>query len=206
MKPLLLGALSASLALAGCATLSKDECLTVNWFEIGQSDGASGRDLSYLSNHREACASHGVAVNPDLYSAGRNQGLLQYCRPSVGYNRGENGSQYNGVCPEHLESGFLRGYQEGREVYLVQQQINQLRSQQDYQQRQQRELADKLEKKEQQLLSDGISSKKRRKLYDEISRLKDDLWQVKQPDYRLQSELKQLQLQKKGLLDQRTVF
>ena len=35
--------------LTSCATLSKNECLEANWFEIGRRDGVTGKPLKYAS-------------------------------------------------------------------------------------------------------------------------------------------------------------
>ena len=42
--------------LFSCATMNQSECVNENWKIVGMEDGAKGRALSYLSNHRKACA------------------------------------------------------------------------------------------------------------------------------------------------------
>ena len=53
----------------------------------------------------------------DAYQAGREQGVRQFCRPDKGYALGRRGGAYTGVCPEDLESAFLAGYDDGREIH-----------------------------------------------------------------------------------------
>ena len=51
------GILSAVfLLLEGCATLSKNECLQAQWYDIGFTDGAGGHTLTRIGKPRKACA------------------------------------------------------------------------------------------------------------------------------------------------------
>lgn len=43
-----------------CATLKKEECLTVNWYNIGYEDGTKGYKTSRIKKHRESCSKYGV--------------------------------------------------------------------------------------------------------------------------------------------------
>ena len=57
------------LLVAGCATLDKDECRSADWYAIGLEDGARGRAIERLGDHRRACAKHNVAPNAERYVA-----------------------------------------------------------------------------------------------------------------------------------------
>lgn len=103
--------------LSACASMSEQECLTANWFDRGYRDGLNGEPLSRLADHYEACAKVGVSPNQTLYQTGRNQGIINYCTPSNGLDRGRQGQGYQNVCPAHLERQFLRSYYEGKRVY-----------------------------------------------------------------------------------------
>ena len=50
-----------ALALPGCATMDKSECLTVDWRTIGYEDGVAGHSGDCIAQHRKACAKYGVA-------------------------------------------------------------------------------------------------------------------------------------------------
>ncbi|MBF0188970.1 MAG: DUF2799 domain-containing protein [Magnetococcales bacterium] len=103
--------------LSGCASLSKEECLAADWRTIGFGDGAAGKRASRLDDHREACADYSVKPNLTAYLAGRDAGLLTYCRPGKGYSEGSNGRSYEGVCPAELEGPFLSAYRSGKIVH-----------------------------------------------------------------------------------------
>ena len=103
--------------LAGCATLDRDECRTANWYAIGLEDGAKGRALDRLGEHRRACAEYGVTLDPDRYVAGRNEGLKTFCTFEQGYSQGRAGNGYSGACPAETAKVFLAGHQRGRELY-----------------------------------------------------------------------------------------
>ena len=88
------------LALFGCASMNKAECLVSDWQMIGYEDGARGYGSQHLARHRKACAKHGVAPDLAAYQQGRSEGL---CR-SIGVNRPRalhsesNGAAYAGVA------------------------------------------------------------------------------------------------------------
>jgi Protein of unknown function (DUF2799) len=116
------------LLLAGCATLDKDECRTADWYAIGLEDGARGRAIERLGDHRRACAQHNVAPSAERYIAGRNEGLKSFCTPERGYSEGRAGHAYAAGCPEPLAGSFLGAYQRGRELHDLNRQLSTLES------------------------------------------------------------------------------
>ena len=114
----------ALLGLSGCATMSADECAISDWHTIGFEDGAKGYTADRVSNHRKACAKHGVAPDFESYQAGRSEGLRQYCQPSRGFNVGASGSRYNGVCPGDMEPDFVDAYNSGHKLYNFRASVN----------------------------------------------------------------------------------
>lgn len=121
--------ITTSLLVSACATLNKSECKNADWQIIGLEDGSSGRLLSYIKNHRKACAEYGVTPNLNRYQDGHAEGLTQFCTAEVGFIQGKNGRHYNGVCPVELRGNFLYGYERGHELYSLQKEINQNNSQ-----------------------------------------------------------------------------
>ena len=112
-------AVFATALLSGCASLSESECLQANWYAIGMEDGANGRSLSSLGNHRRACADAGVSPDVDEYTAGRSEGLTQYCTAANGLYSGKRGITYRGVCPSEYELEFLNAYRVGKHIHTV---------------------------------------------------------------------------------------
>ncbi len=113
--------------LAGCASLDKDECRTADWYAIGLEDGARGRALDRLGEHRRACAEHGVTPQAERYLAGRNEGLKSFCTYERGYSQGRAGQADSGACPKQLAGGFLAGYQRGRELHELNRRLEEMR-------------------------------------------------------------------------------
>jgi Protein of unknown function (DUF2799) len=107
------------LALPGCATMNKSECLNVDWRTIGYEDGVAGRSGDRIAQHRKACAKHGVVPNLDAYQSGREQGLREYCQPDNGYQLGSSGATYVASCPADLKQGFESAYHSGFELYTL---------------------------------------------------------------------------------------
>jgi len=119
----------AFLGLSGCASMSADECAMSDWHTIGFEDGAMGYTADRVSNHRKACAKHGVAPDFEAYQAGRSEGLRQYCQPSRGFNVGANGSRYNGVCPGDMEPDFVDAFNSGHKLYNLRASVHSANSQ-----------------------------------------------------------------------------
>ena len=109
---------SLLLALAaGCASLDQDECVSADWYAIGLEDGARGRAVERLGDHRRACAKYNVTPNTERYIAGRNEGLKTFCTYERGYSEGRAGNGYAAACPLPAAQNFLAGYNRGRELH-----------------------------------------------------------------------------------------
>jgi hypothetical protein len=111
-------------AMAGCSTMSKNECLTVDWRTVGYEDGVAGYPGDRIAQHRKACAKYGVSTDLTLYQAGRELGLREYCQPANGYRIGERGGSYGGICPADLEPGFISSFEAGHQLYTLQARVS----------------------------------------------------------------------------------
>ena len=114
----------AIITLSGCASMSSEECANSDWRAVGYEDGSRGYTSDNFGNRRKACAKHGVTADFQAYQDGRDQGLVEFCQPNRGFNVGESGSRYAGICPAHLEDGFQDGYQVGRQLYGLRANVN----------------------------------------------------------------------------------
>jgi hypothetical protein len=121
--------LLAALLQSGCASLSKAECRTADWYDIGIRDGASGRHEEHIIEHAAACERVGVAPDRERWLAGREQGLARYCTASSGYRVGLNGGSYNDVCFANGEFEFRRGFELGGRIHGLEQRIDDLERQ-----------------------------------------------------------------------------
>jgi hypothetical protein len=121
-------AIALCLLLGGCASLDKAECLNADWYAIGLEDGARGRALERLGEHRRACAGHGVAPNSERYLAGRAEGLKSFCTFQRGHSNGRAGQAFADVCPAELAGAFTAGYRQGRELYELNRQLSSVQS------------------------------------------------------------------------------
>lgn len=108
--------LSACL-LGGCAKMNKKECQLADWQLLGIKDGSDGEPMTVFAERSEACASYGTVVNRTAYMQGRETGLKSYCKPYKGYEVGEKGARYHGVCTGKQESAFLAAYNKGYRRY-----------------------------------------------------------------------------------------
>lgn len=120
--------LLGSSLLSSCATMSKDECMHADWYIKGLDDASQGYALSRIAEHSKACARAKVTPVIKDYEDGHKKGARLYCVPEKGYSVGRDGSSYNGICPQDLESNFLRAYRDGQELYSIQRKTNNLTS------------------------------------------------------------------------------
>lgn len=171
----LVGLLLVALFINGCATLGKDECLTANWETIGYEDGTRGMEASRIGKHRSACAKHGIAPDLELYTQGRESGLEEYCKSSVGYNVGVRGGRYLNVCPDYSEKDFLAGYRFGQDIYKAKSQLRSLRNTLKSKQTTLGEIIQEIELKEEELIQEGVSRSRRAILLDELKALSADI-------------------------------
>ena len=118
------GILAGLWALAGCSSMSENECLATDWRTVGYEDGVSGYSGDRVGQYRKACTKHGVSPDLNAYQGGRDQGLLEFCKPLNGFRTGAHGRGYNGICPDALDGPFLEAYESGRQLYNLRSRVN----------------------------------------------------------------------------------
>ena len=106
------------LVLSSCASMSKEECLTANWGDVGKKDGGLGRPMEAFDGYVKSCAKANVTPDKTAYMAGRFEGLNKYCTIQKGYELGQNNWDYNGVCVDHNEPAVLEGRKLGLDLYV----------------------------------------------------------------------------------------
>ena len=114
------------LTLSACATLNESECKTADWQTIGLEDGSRGLPVSTVGRHRKACSEYGIKPNLEAYRRGHATGVVSFCTPRNGFIQGKAGHSHYDVCPPDLRSGFLAGYEDGRELYDLERERDQV--------------------------------------------------------------------------------
>jgi len=112
---------AAFLMLIGCASVSKEDCLLTDWYEIGRQDGRQGRPRTAFQGRAKACLEHGINADRQAYYSGHDQGLTYYCSEQNGFELGQKGLAYNAVCPLRLEPNFRAGYNKGMQTFCSEQ-------------------------------------------------------------------------------------
>lgn len=112
-------ALFLTFTLVCCASMTKEECLSANWNEIGNRDGGNGRSISSFDGYVKDCAKVNVVPDRSTYIRGRDVGLSRYCTLNKGYGFGLTGNDYFGICANHNETAFLRGRKLGLEIFAL---------------------------------------------------------------------------------------
>lgn len=127
-----LSALSApliALALAGCASLSPEQCRQADWYQIGYADGVNGLSGARINDHASACAESGIRPDLNEYLTGRSRGLVSYCQPGNGFALGRAGRQHNAAdCAPHLRQAFTDEYWRGSRIHQLESGLNDHRS------------------------------------------------------------------------------
>ncbi len=185
MKHVAAGA-AAMLAATGCASMSKEECVTADWRAVGYEDGAAGLPVSAVSSRRQACARKaGVTVDMAAYMQGRTDGLALYCRPSNGYSIGARGGAYHGVCTRASEDEFLAAYETGRQLYALESDVAAIGGQIVQAQYDLRNVESKIAEAEVALVSPGYSAHERLTLFAEIKTLSQERGSIETALYAL---------------------
>lgn len=114
--------------LASCAAMNEQECAYSDWTAVGYEDGANGQGSDRFGDYRRACADYGITPDFQAWQDGREQGLVEYCRPQRGFQVGQGGGTYNGVCNAELEPEFLEAYRLGSELFELRSTLNAINS------------------------------------------------------------------------------
>ena len=61
-------------SLSGCASISQEECLLGDWYQIGLSDGQYGRS-NRAADYSKDCSEYQVKMDLKSYNKGRSEGL-----------------------------------------------------------------------------------------------------------------------------------
>ena len=120
-------AVLASLAAAGCASMSEKECRSADWEAVGQADGARGSPGDMLERHRKACARHDVQPAEAAWRAGFAKGLETFCTPKGGYVAARAGNGHHNNCfglPG--EDKFMAGFNNGAQVQALLREVREL--------------------------------------------------------------------------------
>jgi hypothetical protein len=120
-------ALSMALGLAGCATLSGEECRTAKWEETGRADGRRGERPDRFAQHREACARHAIEPKADDWRRGYEQGVNEFCTPAGGYNAGRANEGDRSLCAGRPgEQEFLAAHKHGGQVFVLLREVREM--------------------------------------------------------------------------------
>ncbi len=105
--------LTASLLLGGCASLNREDCLQMDFRQIGLQDGKKGLLPERLDYYAHSCSEFGVNIDKLAYREGYEEGLVSYCNTSNAIRLGSSGADYVPVCPVEKESEFFNHYMQG---------------------------------------------------------------------------------------------
>ena len=183
--------------------MDRDECQMADWRSVGFEDGRNGHLSSYVGEHREACAGHGVTPNLTEYLAGHSQGIVEYCRPHNGFQLGLSGHSYRGECPAGLEAAFVAGHADGYGLYERRREVDRLRRELDLNLHREDHLQQMIIKKRALLASPEVSREEREDIRAEIEELVDERWRkrraIRRLDFRLEQALLDLDTHQNNL-------
>jgi Protein of unknown function (DUF2799) len=184
-----LGAAIAFAGIGGCASMSKDECMTVDWRTVGYEDGVAGRSGARIADRRKACAKYGVAPDLTAYQNGRDQGLREFCRPQNGFHVGSRGNSYNGVCPADLEPAFLGAYETGCELYSLRSRVSDTANHIDSLHAENANIDDGLVRMAAEMINSDTSNERRAQLILETKRMAERKGEIRVEIPQLQADL-----------------
>ena len=165
------GIVLAIAMVSGCASMSSEECANSDWVAIGYEDGSRGYTTDKFGSRRKACAKHGVTADFQAYQEGREEGLVEFCQPSRGYNLGVNGGTYYGVCDVAMEEEFLDAYRVGSQLHSLRSNVNNANSRIYSKEAELKRTKEKIRDKQAELISDDATPQDRLLLLTDIKEL-----------------------------------
>ncbi len=163
--------IALALSLSGCAGLSEEACLSMDWETVGFEDGARGRPVQSIGNYRQACGEHGVTADLAGYRSGHAEGVETYCRPARGFEEGRRGARYQGVCPADSEADFLAAYSSGRQLFELETALSQIERQIAARHAEQDRIKQRLTEIGVAMVSEGTSAEERLLMVTESAQL-----------------------------------
>lgn len=110
-------ALMVVLLMSGCASMTREQCQSVDPQAQGYADGQKGLTtrsvdqlLSTCQSGKRAGSISDVSRFKNDYLKAYQKGLAEYCTPANGERVGLLGQEYLGVCPKEIEAPFLKEY------------------------------------------------------------------------------------------------
>lgn len=123
------GLVLPAILLSGCATMSSEQCMVADWYDLGQADARAGRNSDHLANRAGACAEAGYPADTQAWRAGFAEGLGWFCAIDSGFRFGLEGQRYLNSCPPDLEPQFVEGYDLGLAIHAAQSRVTELQRQ-----------------------------------------------------------------------------
>lgn len=202
MKLMIAAAVAATgvALLAGCTTMSKDQCLVGDWGGQGWRDGAAGHQTSRLDDHAKACAKYGVAPNMSAYLSAREDGLRTYCTWESGFRQGRQGGSYGGVCSPAEEASFLPAYEDGRRIYVVEQAVSSAESALNSAIGRISDREDKLEAKQRELRQEGLTDEQRERIRDRIREVHGEIRDARRDAAQAEDDLRHAEIEARLVL------
>lgn len=166
------------LAVTGCASLSREECLYGDWTAVGIKDGREGEEASRFIRHQEACRQYGVSPDKQEYLHGREQGLQDYCQLENAIATGLRGLRYQSVCPSTIHNTFQRYNDTAYQVYQKREAL--------------KSLDNAIVSKENSLQDKKLTDKNRHAVRHEIRNMDRERQQLRDDVYSAERQLNQL--------------
>ena len=193
MKIAIAGAIAVTgvALLAGCTTMTKDQCLAGAWGEKGYQDGLAGYPASHLNDHVEACAKYGAAPDSRSYLSAREESLRTYCTWENGFQQGRQGNIYAGVCLPAEEATFVPAFEDGRRIHAAEQAVSWAQSALNSAINRIGDREDKLEAKERELRQPGLTDEERQRVRDRIREVRGEIHDARRNARRAEDDLRQ---------------
>lgn len=113
--------MSAVFLFSGCSTFSRNQCLNMDWYQIGYNEGFMGEnklDQTHKYYANTCGKDHEIMPNKETMTNGYKAGLAQFCSESGGKRAGSTGIAYRNVCGPDKEKEFMKSYAPARTAWL----------------------------------------------------------------------------------------
>lgn len=117
--------------LSGCTLVEKYEqyvenkqhqwCMSANWYDVGQSDGANGQSQDAFGKYVGQCGKFGISPSQQLWEQGRKVGITtQYCTEKQVRNFAKREAEFNyALCSFDQRQRLIQVYAEEKQRVAV---------------------------------------------------------------------------------------
>lgn len=109
-----------TILLSGCTPqMNIEQCQNTDWYQLGVSDGTSGKPKRNLEQESTNCAALGLKTVESSYTQGWKNGIQAFCQPKHALRLGQTGQDVGSTCSSFRGTAFETAYSRGLRQFCI---------------------------------------------------------------------------------------